>query len=208
VNPRSGSGAAAGRGSSADDTAKAALRGSDAMQYEPLDIPACYRIRSKAFSDNRGGFQKVLQRSWFGGVEEVSEFAEFYFSTSKRGVIRGMHFQAPPHDHQKLVACVKGRTCHSILDLRRSSPTYGRFTSVSLGDDNVGILIAKGCAHGFQALSEEAALFYCVSTEYAPSHDKGILWNSFGFEWPLKDPVLSDRDRSFIPFSEFHSPFL
>jgi dTDP-4-dehydrorhamnose 3,5-epimerase len=174
---------------------------------KPLDIPGCYIIPSTAVSDSRGGFSKVFQRSWFEGMAPVSSFAEFYFSTSKKGVIRGMHFQVPPHDHQKLVVCVRGRTCHAILDLRRDSPTYGKHVAVSLGVDNAGILIAKGCAHGFQALTDEATLFYCVGTEYVPSCDQGVLWNSFGFDWPLKDPVLSDRDRSFVPLGDFRSPF-
>lgn len=125
---------------------------------------------------------------------------------SKNNVLRGLHFQAPPHDHYKLVTCIAGEAFDVIVDLRKSSPTYGQHESFELnGGDSV--FVPAGCAHGFYVRSESATLLYNVSTIHAPSHDTGIRWDSVGVSWPSANPVVSERDAGLIAFAEFSTPF-
>ncbi len=118
-----------------------------------------------------------------------------------------MHFQIPPHDHYKLVYVTKGKILDVILDIRSTSPSFGMSISFELNEAGDSVLIPKGCAHGFMALSDEATVVYNVSSVYNSEADKGIKWNSFGFDWPVVEPVISDRDNNFILFSDFISPF-
>lgn len=135
---------------------------------------------------------------------------EMYISSSHQGVIRGMHFQIPPHDHNKLVCCIQGRVWDVVVDLRCGSPTYGKYFATYL-DENEGkqLLIPKGCAHGFLSLSDQSMLVYAVDSEYSREHDKGIRWDSCNIAWPLLyPPILSDRDQSFPALNEFVTPFV
>jgi len=158
--------------------------------------------------DTRGTFVKTynsdkLEEAGFGGT-----FKESYYSRSHRNVIRGMHFQIPPHDHEKLVYVTEGVIMDVVLDLRRNSNTYGRSISLKLTEFGRSVFIPKGCAHGFLTLSDTATVVYMVSSVYNQSSDNGILWNSFEFDWQVTSPVLSERDRSFQAFTHFESPFL
>lgn len=133
---------------------------------------------------------------------------EEFFSTSAKDVLRGMHFQIPPHDHQKLVYCIAGRVLDVILDLRKASPTYGKSASVELSADNRHLLfIPRGFAHGFLSLEEGSCMVYKTDAVHAPACDAGILWESFGFPWPIRQPLLSPRDAAFPPLEAFDSPF-
>ena len=137
------------------------------------------------------------------------DFAEEFYSVSARGVLRGMHFQAPPQALDKLVYCVTGRILDVVLDLRPDQPTYGCSCSWELSEDNACMLfIPAGFAHGFLALGERNAVIYKTSAVHAPAHDLGVHWASFGFSWPGKNPVISARDRDLPAFRDFSSPFL
>lgn len=172
-------------------------------------IPGCFEVQPKVMVDARGRFVKVFHEEAFAKMGLVTNFAEEYYSTSIRGVVRGMHFQTPPMDHVKMVYCVQGEVFDVLLDLRRGSPTYGKPASFHLSAEKGNYLyIPKGLAHGFCALSETATLIYKVTTVYAPKNDAGVLWSSVGVRWPVENPVVSERDTGFKPLSEFESPFV
>ena len=177
------------------------------MNLENLGIEGCYLIENFVAQDSRGYFVKTFHEQSFLDKKLETEFRESYYSISKKGVIRGMHFQIPPHEHNKLVYVTQGEILDVILDIRKTSATYGKYISVKLNAHDYCIYIPKGCAHGFLTTSEEATVIYNVSTVYNPSADGGILWNSFGFEWDNNNPVISSRDKSFQSFKEFYSPF-
>lgn len=172
-------------------------------------LPGCFEVQPRIFDDERGRFVKVFHQEEFMRLGLETKFKEEYYSHSQRGVIRGMHFQLPPSDHVKLVYCVQGEVQDVILDLRIGSPAFGQFDTVKLSAEQGNYLyIPKGLAHGFCTTSTFATVVYKVSTLYDPKHDSGVLWNSFGFEWPTLEPVMSTRDTSFTPLSAFHSPFV
>lgn len=171
-------------------------------------IPGCVEIRPHIYEDNRGRFVKVWNRQVFVDAGLYSEYAEEFYSVSRCGVVRGLHFQLPPMDHVKLVYCVSGRVQDAVLDLRRNSFTYGRFALVELSAQVGNMLyIPKGLAHGFCTLSETATMVYKASSAYSPEHDCGVLWSSAGIPWSITDPILSDRDRAHPSFGAFVSPF-
>lgn len=171
-------------------------------------IRGCYEVQPRIFDDARGRFVKVFRRDAFTQLGLETGFVEEYYSHSNRGVIRGMHFQTPPSDHVKLVYCVHGEVQDVVLDLRKGSPTYGQSAAIKLSAQKGNfIYIPKGLAHGFCVTSDTATLVYKVSTVYDPHKDTGVLWNSFGADWPTSNPILSERDASFPILKEFVSPF-
>ncbi len=158
--------------------------------------------------DARGRFVKLFHAPSFATLGLCTEFREQYLTTSHRDVLRGMHFQTPPHDHVKLVYCLSGRVLDVALDLRRASATYGQAFSTELdGGENQGLYIPRGFAHGFLTLSPEAALHYFVETAHAPDHDTGVRWDSFGFDWPVAAPLISLRDAALPPWDRRSGPF-
>ena len=177
------------------------------MEIRPTRL-GCAELRQDVFIDSRGAFVKVFQRSVFSNYRLDLGVAEMFFSRSNRGVIRGMHFQAPPRHQTKLVTCVSGTVLDVIVDLRADGPTYGQTEAFEL-DASKGraLYIPEGFAHGFATLTEEAVMLYATSAEHDPAYDTGVRWDSIDFEWPFQQPAVSDRDRSFIALAEFQSPF-
>lgn len=170
-------------------------------------LPRTWLLQRPRFEDLRGVFVKTMTRSLFAEVGLSLEFAEEFYSVSRKDVIRGMHFQVPPHDHVKLLYCAVGTVLDVLLDLRRGAG-YGRVASIELSAAHPHVLvIPKGVAHGFRSLTDNSLLIYKTSAEHASSHDRGLLWNSFGFDWGAAEPILSDRDRAHPPFAAFETPF-
>lgn len=160
------------------------------------------------FDDERGSFIKWYDEDSFTKEGIQNCFKESYFSISDKNVIRGMHFQVPPADHEKLVSVSYGAVMDVILDLRKESPTYGKAESIVLSSDNhYALYIPKGFAHGFKSMQDGTVMNYLVATTHSPQHDKAIHWNSFGFDWKVKDPILSKRDQEALSLNEFNSPF-
>ncbi|MGK7659756.1 MULTISPECIES: dTDP-4-dehydrorhamnose 3,5-epimerase family protein [unclassified Marinovum] len=174
-----------------------------------LDIPGVYALQQSTFRDRRGSFTKLFSEGAFASVLPGFKIREAYLTVSQKGVLRGMHFQLPPHAHRKLVVCVGGNALDVILDLR-PGPGYGRAVCLELTPDGTNcVAIPVGCAHGFYALEDGTSLMYFVETEYAPEHDAGILWNGFGFSWPEfgeGGPTISDRDTRHPVLDDFDSP--
>ena len=178
------------------------------FKVEPSKLLGCYKFSPKIIGDMRGRFVKIFHEPSYAALGLETNFAEEYYSVSHKNVIRGLHFQVPPMDHVKMVYCLEGHALDVVLDLRVGSPTYGQFETFELNSINSSsIYIPKGMAHGFCALSENTIMVYKVSTVYSPEHDAGILWNSVGIPWPIRDAVLSVRDQDFSTFADFNSPF-
>jgi dTDP-4-dehydrorhamnose 3,5-epimerase len=170
-------------------------------------LPGCFVLEPEIKFDERGFFVKTFNAEIFKNFGIHFEVKEEFFSESKSRVIRGMHFQLPPHAHKKLVYCLTGSAIDVLLDLRRGQ-NYGAVKSVEISSDNKRIVyIPEGVAHGFKALSESTTMVYKTSVIYTQSADVGIKWDSFGFNWGNDEPLISERDKSHILFSQFESPF-
>jgi len=172
-------------------------------------IKGIFEITPRILSDVRGAFIKTYHKEFFQKKGLEFDLEEQYFSSSKKDVIRGMHFQLPPHAHAKLVGCITGSVLDVLVDLRKGSPTFGQYDCFELTANRHNILyIPVGLAHGFHALSDDAIMLYNVSTTYHKEVDTGIRWDSFSFDWKVENPVLSARDLSFQSLHEFKSPFV
>ena len=172
-------------------------------------IPGVHIIESFQAVDERGQFVKTLQSAWLESVGARFELREEFYSVSARGVLRGMHFQIPPADHQKLVTCIAGSVLDVLLDVR-SGPTYGLAWSLELSAAHpCTLLIPSGIAHGFLSLSQNSIMLYKTDHQHSPDHDCGIAWDSFGFDWPLEGiaPQTSDRDLHHPRLADWETPF-
>jgi dTDP-4-dehydrorhamnose 3,5-epimerase len=171
-------------------------------------IPGVLAIKPVIKTDARGAFVKTFHREFFAEQGMETTFAEVYYSVSHKNVIRGMHFQLPPYEHDKLIYCLNGVVLDVIVDLRVGSPSYKKVVALQLdGGRSEGVCVPKGCAHGFLSLSPETLLLYSVGTVYLPEADSGVRWNSIGIDWPVDSPIISERDQSFLKLDEFKSPF-
>ncbi len=178
------------------------------FDLKPSKIAGCFELQPKTFEDARGRFVKVFHEQAFAALGLETNFAEEYYSTSHKNVVRGLHFQLPPFDHAKMFYCIQGEVLDAAVDLRVGSPTYGQYALFELSAARANsIYIPRGLAHGFCVLSEQAIMIYKVSTIYSPAHDAGVLWNSAGIPWPTTEAVLSARDAGFPALKSFVSPF-
>ncbi len=164
----------------------------------------------RVFTDARGEFVKTFHEPTFRERGCEFEQKEAMYSLSKRGVVRGMHFQSPPAEHAKLVYCLAGSITDVVVDIRRGSPTYGKFHAELLSAENHrGLFIPVGFAHGFIAMEDHSLVSYGSSCAYAPENDLGIRWDSIGYAWPLVGaaPEVSARDGEHPRLADFASPF-
>lgn len=178
------------------------------MKLSNTTLIGCYEIRNGCYRDKRGWFYKPFQDSVMKSLGLNFRVAELYFSSSGKNVIRGMHYQNPPKDHAKLVSCVKGHVFDVVMDIRRTSNTFGQCAEFTLKEgDGKSIYIPSGFAHGFCAIEDDSILSYLVSSEHSPEHDAGISWDGLGINWPTQQPIISDRDAQLPRFSTFQTPF-
>lgn len=165
-------------------------------------------IEPQLFEDERGFFYESYNKN---NLKSNIVFVQDNESKSYKGVIRGLHFQAPPFEQTKLVRCVSGNILDVAVDLRKNSKTYGNYFSIALSsENNKQLFVPKGFAHGFQVLSEEAIVNYKVDNFYNPKYDSGIIWNDKDLliDWNLDvKPLLSVKDLKLISFKELKSPF-
>jgi dTDP-4-dehydrorhamnose 3,5-epimerase len=169
------------------------------MEYIETDIKGVFVIEPKVFSDARGYFMEAWKKSEFEEHVGPVEFVQDNESQSSYGVLRGLHYQKGDCSQAKLVRVIKGKVIDVAVDIRRSSPTFGRHVMVELSEENKRqFYIPHGFAHGFLVLSPEAIFTYKVDRPYAPQADAGIRFNDpeIGIEWPIdaKDMLLSDKD--------------
>lgn len=173
---------------------------------EPL--PGLKLLQARSFKDERGEFVKPYNDEVFRSLGMPLVPREIVFSVSRKDVLRGMHFQTPDSDHQKLVTCASGSIIDVVVDLRKGSPSYGQFAAFELTEVNRHtLLIPRGFAHGFLALQEGSLVSYCTDTGHDPARDAGIRWESFGYDWPVSNPIISGKDRNLPSLEDYQSPF-
>lgn len=182
------------------------------MNVIPTDIPDVKVIEPRVFGDHRGYFFESFSLRNFKEKVADADFVQDNESKSCYGVVRGLHFQKPPYAQAKLVRVVKGKVLDVAVDLRKSSPTYGKHVSVELSDENHRLLyIPKGFAHGFAVLSEEVVFQYKCDEYYAPQSEGAVAWDDpdLGIDWklPLEDVILSEKDRMHPRLKDAFSPF-
>jgi len=177
------------------------------MEFRATRIPDVKIVSPKVFGDDRGFFMESFRKDVFTASGITGPFVQDNQTRSRRGVLRGMHYQIQK-PQAKLVRAVAGEIFDVAVDLRRGSPTFGRWVGEILSDENkLQIWIPKGFAHGFYVLSEWAEVLYKASDYYCPESERTVLWNDsdLGIPWPLlegRPPILSAKDASGKRFSE------
>ena len=182
------------------------------MEVIKTPIEGLFIIEPRVFKDQRGYFFESFSQREFEEKIGPINFVQDNESMSKRGVVRGLHFQRPPYTQTKLVRCVRGAVLDVSVDIRVGSPTYGQHVAVELTEENHRqFLISKGFAHGFAVLSEEAVFQYKCDEFYHPEADDGlsIVDKNLGIDWriPIEKALLSEKDTKHAYLKEFESPF-
>lgn len=169
------------------------------FDFEPAPLAGLVVVRPTVFSDSRGSFLESFKKSDFAAAGIVDEFLQDNQSVSRRGTLRGLHFQRPPHAQAKLVRVVRGAVWDVGVDLRGGSPTYLTWFGLELSSANALMLyIPAGFAHGFVALEDDTVFAYKCSAEYDRRSEGGIRWDDpdIGISWPIEQIEVSDRDAS------------
>jgi dTDP-4-dehydrorhamnose 3,5-epimerase len=170
-----------------------------AFRFEPQAIPDVVLVHPTRHVDPRGYFEETYRSSSFEQAGITARFRQDNFARSARGVLRGLHYQLPPADQAKLVSVAAGRIFDVAVDLRAESPTFGRWVGCTLDAERRSLLwIPEGFAHGYVVLSETADVVYKVTAEYLAHLDRGIRWDdpAIGIEWPIREPIVSEKDRA------------
>ena len=175
------------------------------MIFTPTPLAGAMVIDLKRIEDERGFFARTWCAREFAahGLEtRVAQSSVSY--TRRRGTLRGMHYQVPPHEETKLVRCLRGGIYDVIIDLRPSSATFGQHLALELTAENrTALYIPKGFAHGLQTLADDTEVFYQMSEFYTPASSRGVRWDdpAFGVHWPIPDPILLERDARYPDFA-------
>lgn len=173
------------------------------MKFRPAPLKGAFVVELERIEDDRGFFARSFCQEEFRAHGLSPVVAQCNVSWNRRkGTLRGMHFQAKPHEEAKLVRCTRGAIWDAIVDLREDSPTRLRWHAVELSADNrLALYVPEGFAHGFQTLQDDSEVLYQMAESYRPGLARGIPWNDpkLGIGWPLADPILSERDRGYPP---------
>ncbi len=183
------------------------------MNIIKTEIDGLVIIEPRVFRDQRGYFFEAFSEREFADKVAPVKFVQDNESRSSYGVVRGLHFQRPPFDQAKLVRVVKGRVLDVAVDMRKGSPTYGRYESVELSEDNHRqLFIPRGFAHGFSVLSDEVIFQYKCDNYYAPQSEGAVIWDDpdLAIDWkiPAQDVLLSDKDRRHPRLADLGDVFL
>ena len=168
------------------------------FEFKRLEIPDVILIKPKVFEDERGFFMETYKKSDFEKAGIKGDFVQDNHSKSKYGVLRGLHFQKDPYAQAKIVRCIRGVIYDVAVDLRKNSPTFGKYVGVILSEFNrYQLYIPRGFAHGFVVLSDVAEVVYKVDNVYAPDYEGGLIWNDpdVNIQWPIEDPIVSPKDQ-------------
>lgn len=173
------------------------------MHVVETELPEVKVIQPKIFGDHRGFFLETYNEARYHAAGIDLRFVQDNHSKSSKGVLRGLHYQlVNPQD--KLVWCLRGKVWDVAVDVRKGSPTFGKWVGVELDADKKNqILVPKGFAHGFVVLTDEAEVMYKCSDVYNPEAEAGVIWNdpAVGIEWPLTDVTLSEKDAALPPLA-------
>jgi dTDP-4-dehydrorhamnose 3,5-epimerase len=176
------------------------------MKVTPLNISDVLLIEPEVFADERGFFFESFNQNQFEkALGRKINFVQDNHSKSVKGVLRGLHYQLPPRAQGKLVRVIQGEVFDVVVDLRQSSPTFGKWVSEILSADNKKqIWIPEGFAHGFLTLSDTAEFLYKTTDFYSKEHEQAIRWNDekIGIQWPMKEVSLSSKDNAALSFKE------
>jgi len=175
------------------------------MEVIKTDFSGVLLYTPKVLEDSRGSFMESYRSEWFSGVKFIQENE----AISIKEVIRGLHFQRPPFAQTKLIRVIQGEILDVIVDLRKTSETFGKVFSIELSAENKRqLLVPKGFAHGYATLSNTATVLYKVDQYYNKNYDTGIhpLSNGLSIDWGVK-PILSEKDQNLPEYSDFKSPF-
>jgi dTDP-4-dehydrorhamnose 3,5-epimerase len=176
------------------------------MKATPLAIPDVLLIEPQVFGDDRGFFFESFNQNKFEeAIKQKINFVQDNHSKSVKGVLRGLHYQLLPKAQGKLVRVIQGEVFDVAVDLRQSSPTFGKWVGEIISADNKKqIWIPEGFAHGFLTLSDTAEFLYKTTDFYSKDHEEAIQWNdkTIGIDWPIKDVSLSTKDKSAVSFKE------
>ena len=167
--------------------------------FQPTRLEGVFTVQPKVFSDDRGFFMEVFKASDFKQIGIEKPMTQVNHSSSTRGVLRGLHYQIPPHAQAKLVRCIRGAIFDVAVNIQKNSPQFGQWFGAELSENNKGLLyIPEGFAHGFYTLTEKAEVMYLTTDEYAPTCDRGIVYNdpAIGIAWPEGEMILSDKDMA------------
>jgi dTDP-4-dehydrorhamnose 3,5-epimerase len=172
----------------------------NSMHFTPTNIRNAFIIEIEKHSDERGFFSRAwCTREFEARNLNPSLVQANVVMSNKRGTLRGLHYQRAPWEEAKAFRCIKGSVFDVILDLRRDSPSYMQWLGVELHADEYRMLyVPEGCAHGYQALTDEAVALYHVSQFYSPESERGVRFDdpAFGVKWPIEPPIISQKDRS------------
>ncbi len=180
------------------------------FSFKRMEIPDVVLATPRIFSDVRGFFAEVYKRTDFLSENVPYDFVQVNLSNSKKGVVRGLHYQLRPMEQGKLVTVIKGRIFDVAVDIRKGSPYYGKYVAVELNDQERSLFwVPPGFAHGFQAL-DDSLVIYFVTKEYSPSHERCVnyLCEEIGIKWPLKDAILIDKDLKCPQLRDAENNFL
>jgi len=174
------------------------------MLFTELELPGAYVVAPERQADSRGWLARTYCRDEFAAHGLACDFVQCNTScNARRGTLRGMHFQLPPHEEAKLVRCTRGAILDVVLDLRPTAVTFRRWHSVQLTAGNgLALFIPAGFAHGFQTLTDDTDVFYQMAHRYHPGSAAGVRWDdpAFGIDWPIRPPILSARDAAYADF--------
>jgi dTDP-4-dehydrorhamnose 3,5-epimerase len=179
--------------------------------FKRLDLPEVILIESKSFSDQRGYFLESFKESSFISNGINGKFVQDNFSHSVKGVLRGLHYQKNPKAQAKLVMALRGEIFDVAVDIRKNSPTYGKWVAEILSGRNHKLLyVPEGFAHGFCVLSKEADVLYKVNNEYSPKDEMGIMWNDseINITWPIDKPILHEKDSNLPSLKNADNDFI
>jgi len=185
----------------------------DGVVVRACDIEGLLLLTPKRNEDERGFFSECYKRAWFHEIGIVGDFIQDNHSLSRaRGVLRGLHFQAPPYAQGKLVRVLRGAIYDVAVDIRKGSPTYGRHAAIVLdANDGDQLWAPPGFAHGFATLHEDSEVLYKVTAPYAPNSEGGVAWDDpdLGIAWPIDAAraTLSTRDKNWPRLTDLASPF-
>ena len=169
------------------------------FDFQNLEIPGVVFVKPKVFPDERGFFMETYKMPEFVAAGIKGYFVQDNHSRSVKGALRGLHYQNPPFVQGKLVRAIKGEIFDVAVDIRKGSPSFGKWLGITLSEDNKNMLyIPEGFAHGFCVLSDIAEVMYKTTNVYAASSEAGIVWNDqdLHIEWPIKEPTLSEKDKN------------
>ncbi|MCB1024292.1 MAG: dTDP-4-dehydrorhamnose 3,5-epimerase [Acidobacteria bacterium] len=181
------------------------------MEIRELKLKGTYELTPKIFEDERGYFSETFKTAIFEERKLATKWIQENQSfTRDKCTIRGLHFQAPPFAQTKLVRAITGRILDVFVDVRKSSPTYGRWDSIELsGEKCNAVYISRGFAHGFCTLESDTLVQYKVDSVYSRDHEGGLIWNdpALAIDWNCDSPLLSEKDKELPLFADLNSPF-